>query len=175
MLTRAGRGPVGAYRIHVDYRGRAPRCDRGRCAPAEVLRILEIGLHHEQQHQELLLTDILHVFARSPIAPAYEPQWRRRIRALRRAALPSSRAASTPSDMGATATRSTTRAGASGVPAARADRAFPRDQCASGSVHGGWRYATPSLWLSDGWAAVETDGLVRARHIGARPTARGSR
>src|SRR4029450_6015908 len=76
MLTPPELGRVAASRSYVDEAvEQLIACVDGAALP-EVLRILEIGLHHEQQHQELLLTDILHAFAQSPVTPAYDPDWR---------------------------------------------------------------------------------------------------
>ncbi len=68
MITRPGMDEIRAYRAHVD------------AAMAEALSVdepptalTELGLHHEQQHQELLLMDCKHVLHQNPLRPAYGP------------------------------------------------------------------------------------------------------
>ena len=67
LLTRPGLDEVLAYRADVDARMQRLLAQ----ADAQVHELVGLGLHHEQQHQELLLTDILHLFSRNPLWPAY--------------------------------------------------------------------------------------------------------
>jgi ergothioneine biosynthesis protein EgtB len=68
MITRPALEEIYAYRAHVDQAVASLLALR---PSPEVAELIELGCHHEQQHQELLLTDILHLFAQSPIRPAY--------------------------------------------------------------------------------------------------------
>ena len=67
LLTRPNVTEVMDYRCHVD-RAMGEVLETG--APADAI---ELGLNHEQQHQELLLTDIKHAFSCNPLLPAYLP------------------------------------------------------------------------------------------------------
>ncbi|MDB6098190.1 MAG: ergothioneine biosynthesis protein EgtB [Gammaproteobacteria bacterium] len=69
LLTRPSLMEVLAYREHVDS-AMARLLKQNVSEP--VLKLIELGCHHEQQHQELLLTDILHLFAQNPLRPAYK-------------------------------------------------------------------------------------------------------
>jgi ergothioneine biosynthesis protein EgtB len=68
LLTRPALAEVMAYRAEVEERllrwlEESPS--------AQALALLELGLQHEQQHQELLVTDLKHLFSRSPLQPAW--------------------------------------------------------------------------------------------------------
>jgi ergothioneine biosynthesis protein EgtB len=74
LLTRPPLSDVLAYREHVDARIRAlMRRIRGEAAEREVHALVELGVHHEQQHQELILTDVKHLLSCSVLRPAYAP------------------------------------------------------------------------------------------------------
>lgn len=67
-FSRPGLDEVLRYRSHVDQA--VARLFEGNPAP-EVLKRIELGVNHEEQHQELLLTDILHAFYTNPLRPTY--------------------------------------------------------------------------------------------------------
>ncbi len=73
LLSRPGIEEIAAYRCHVDA-AMADLFDLP--LAAETLDLVELGIHHEQQHQELLLMDIKHVLSKNPLRPAYCPPTR---------------------------------------------------------------------------------------------------
>ena len=73
MLSRPGLPEILAYRRHVD---RAMEQLLGSPdLPAAAEELIELGSHHEQQHQELILTDLKHLLSRNPLKPAYQKPW----------------------------------------------------------------------------------------------------
>jgi ergothioneine biosynthesis protein EgtB len=159
MLTRPANSEVAAYRAHVD--GAVVRLieEADAASLAEVLRILEIGLNHEQQHQELLLTDILHAFSMNPIAPVYDAK--RTPPASKKSA---SGFVAIPDGLHTIGFAGEGYCFDNEGPAhqtylrpVRIARSLVTNaQWLDFIADGG--YATPSLWLSDGWAAVQAEG-----------------
>lgn len=159
LLTRPSLDTILSYRRHVDD---ALSAAMDRLSPA-IADLVTLGLHHEQQHQELLLTDLLHLFAQNPLEPAYLDG-----------------APPTPSPTGAAPMDWV--AGVQGLHAVGHDGAGFAFDC-EGPRHQLWLhphalasrpvtnadwiafieaggYRNPSHWLSDGWAWVQAEGVA---------------
>jgi ergothioneine biosynthesis protein EgtB len=164
-LSRPTVAEVFAYRAHVDAAMDRFLDTLDETASREVAETVEIGLHHEQQHQELLLTDLKHVFSVNPLRPVFRERtagpsagpgpvrWRR---------FPSGVV-----EVGATG------AGATTAERFHFDNEGPRHRqfveafeiadrlVTAGEVVGfieDGGYTRPELWLSLGWATVQAEG-----------------
>ena len=73
LLSRPALTEVLAYRDRIEQEV-AALLDAGALAP-ELLALVELGTHHEQQHQELLLTDVKHLLSCNPLRPTYQKAW----------------------------------------------------------------------------------------------------
>jgi ergothioneine biosynthesis protein EgtB len=156
MLSRPSLDEVRSYRAHVDeaLERALPKL------PPAALELVELGINHEQQHQELFLTDILATFAENPLEPAYGE-------------LPSHAcfAVEPPSFHPGRTGVVEIGAGDSGF---AFDSERPRHRvflephaiAAQRVSNGEWRefiadggYSTSSLWLADGWDWVRSEGI----------------
>ena len=70
-LSRPTVAEVFAYRAHVDAAMAAFLDGFDEAGRPEIADVVEVGLHHEQQHQELMLTDLKHVFSVNPLRPVF--------------------------------------------------------------------------------------------------------
>jgi ergothioneine biosynthesis protein EgtB len=160
LLTRPTLAEVLEYREYVDRHMRTTL--DGRDPDDRLNKIAVLGLHHEQQHQELMLTDLKHLFAANPLKPVYRNS---------RTDTPSTLA---PMQF-VTFEGGIKEIGASGKhfcfdnelprhrtllePYALADRLATNGEFMEFIREGGYRH--PQLWLSDGWAIVQNE---RWRH-----------
>ncbi|MFN0318048.1 MAG: ergothioneine biosynthesis protein EgtB [Burkholderiales bacterium] len=155
MLTRPALDEVLAYRAHVDaaLRGAWHELSPG------ALALIELGIQHEQQHQELLLTDLLHLLAQNPLKPAYRttPEAVEKSGATPMQWVPyAGGQVSTGHDgRGFAFDCETPRHDVLLRPYALASRPVNQAQWLAFMEDGGYR--SPQHWLSDGWALVERE------------------
>jgi ergothioneine biosynthesis protein EgtB len=156
LVTRPSAQDVGRYRTHVDQ-AVAALIERG--LDETQTEVLELGLNHEQQHQELLVMDALHLLSGHPFHPAMverpveddpEPPpltWRSVPGGLHQIGHDGNGFAYDNEGM-----RHTVHL----VPFEIAERAVTNEDWLAFIADGGYR--RPELWLSDGWAAVQQHG-----------------
>lgn len=161
LVTRPGAEAVGAYRRHVDDAMTRLLAER----EPEIAGLLELGLQHEQQHQELLLTDMMHAFAQSPLVPAVIPGWREPAVASGPAqfiALPGGIVPLGHDGEGFAFDNEAPRHDTLLRPYRLADRLVRNRDWLAFMADGGYR--TPALWMSDGWATVSAQGWDAPLH-----------
>jgi ergothioneine biosynthesis protein EgtB len=155
LLTRPSVERVGAFRHHVD----AAMLRMLARLPDEAAALVELGLHHEQQHQELLLTDILHAFAQNPLAPAALPDWREPSGAdgpTRFVDFAGGLVCIGHSGDGFCFDNETPAHQVYLRPYRLASRLVRNSDWLAFIQDGGYR--VPTLWMSDGWACVQANG-----------------
>ena len=156
MITRPSLDEVRRYRAHVDD---AMVRAWPQLAPARDL--VELGCEHEAQHQELLLTDILHLFAQNPVGPALWPAQRGEARPV--APLAWVEGCSGLVEIGHQGTGFAfdcegPRHAVFLRPHALADRLVTNGEWRAFIEDGGYRRS--DLWLSDGWGWVQAEGVA---------------
>jgi ergothioneine biosynthesis protein EgtB len=168
MLSRPTLDEARAYRAHVDEA-------LARVMPGfgdEALELIELGIAHEQQHQELFLTDILATFAANPLEPAYVPS-----------EVPVAEPVGDLSWLSGREGVVEIGAGADGFafdcerprhqvllqPHALADRFVTNGEWQDFIADGGYR--NPRHWLSDGWACVQRERITAPLYWGEDSTA----
>ena len=157
LITRPGVAETTAYRAHVD--AAVTKLIETAPDPQRIFPIVEIGLHHEQQHQELMLTDILHAFAQNPTHPVYDQRWRwpHRYRAASDAETLVAGIHTIGDDGSSFCFDNERPAHQVLLQPVRLSRALVTNgEWLEFMADGG--YSTPSLWLSDGWATAEGEG-----------------
>ena len=154
LATRPALATIRAYRAHVDA-AMTELLARVEC-PAD---LVELGLQHEQQHQELIVTDVKHLLSRNPARPAYLPAW-----PLTQVAARSTGWIDHPAGIvgighagrGFAFDNEAPRHRVLLAPFAMASHPVSHGEFAAFVVDGGYR--RPELWLSLGWDAVTSQG-----------------
>jgi ergothioneine biosynthesis protein EgtB len=161
LLTRPSLGQVMDYRHHVDAAMVNLLASASPAVTARIASLVELGWNHEQQHQELLLTDIKHAFSCNPLSPAYiaraedyslEAMPARWIEGPHHIVEVGHRAGD-----GFAFDNETPRHRVFVEDFRLATRAVTNGEWLAFMADGGYRAA--ALWLSDGWSWVQRDGV----------------
>jgi ergothioneine biosynthesis protein EgtB len=170
MISRPSLDSVRAYRAHVD----AAVDDAFPTLAKDARALIALGIHHEQQHQELFLTDILATFAANPVEPVYMAAEPARNDPPRSTDLIWVEGRSGVVEIGAASDLfhfdcEGPRHQALLHPHAIASRPVSNCEWQAFIADGG--YADPALWLSEGWAWVKADGISAPLYWGEDGTA----
>lgn len=159
LQTRPSASDVRAYRRHVDLHTLALI---GEGLDAKRVALLELGLAHEEQHQELLVMDVQHMLAQSPLRQAFDPSWKR-LQASSSAPTSTSfcRISGGPVRIGAqNATFAFDNEGPAHTvwiePYEIANQLVTNGQWLAFMAEGG--YEEPRFWLADGWTQCQVEG-----------------
>ncbi|MCB2106411.1 MAG: ergothioneine biosynthesis protein EgtB [Rhodobacteraceae bacterium] len=157
LIARPSVADVVAYRDSVDDALIAFVGTASGDAWAKTASLIELGLHHEEQHQELILMDIKHVLSQTPLNPVYraaQPRAARETPAANYVAFDGGKCEIGHAGAGFAFDNECPRHAVWLQPFALMDRLVTCGEYLDFIADGGYR--RPELWLSDGWAAVQS-------------------